>query len=359
MFENILPLYSLNSDETTVNPFGDGLINHTWKVTAGNQNYILQRVNTDVFKNPSAIDGNLRLLKEFLSKKDPGYLFVPPVKALSGESLLNTPSGYFRLSPFVEGSRSLNALTKEGEAYEAAKQFGKFSGLLADFDAETLNITIPDFHNLSLRYEQFKTACANANPERMEKAKEYVDFINAHQDLVATYLSIVSNEEVPLRVIHHDTKINNVLFDKDGKGLCVIDLDTVMPGYFISDVGDMMRTYLCAATEEETDLSRISIRKEFFKAVYDGYMEEMQEVLTDTEKQYFSYAGKFMIYMQAIRFMADYLQNDIYYGAKYEDHNFNRAINQITLLKEYIKIEATLTAPLSSSAEPHNQPHAQ
>lgn len=359
MFENILPLYGLNSDETTVNLFGDGLINHTWKVTAGGQNYILQKVNTDVFKNPSDIDKNLSLLKDFLSKKDPDYLFVSPVKALSGESLLNTPSGYFRLSPFVEGSLSLNALTKEDEAYEAAKQFGKFSSLLADFDAETLNITIPDFHNLSLRYEQFKTACANANPERMEKAKQYVDFINAHQDLVSTYLSIVANKEVPLRVIHHDTKINNVLFDKDYKGICVIDLDTVMPGYFISDVGDMMRTYLCAATEEETDLSKISIRKEFFKAVYDGYMEEMQHVLTDTEKQYFSYAGKFIIYMQAIRFLADYLQNDIYYGAKYEDHNFNRAINQITLLKEYIKIEKELTAPLSSSAEPHNQQHAQ
>lgn len=359
MFENILPLYGLNSDETTVNLFGDGLINHTWKVTAGKQSYILQKVNTDVFKNPENIDKNLCLLKDFLSKKDPDYLFVSPISALSGASLLDTPSGHFRLSPFVEGSLSLNALTKKEEAYEAAKQFGKFSSLLADFDAEKLNITIPDFHNLSLRYEQFKTACATANPERMEKAKVYVNFINDHHDLVDTYLSIVANKEVPLRVIHHDTKISNVLFDKNYKGICVIDLDTVMPGYFISDVGDMMRTYLCAATEEETDLSKISIRKEFFKAVYDGYMSEMNEVLTDTEKQYFTYAGKFIIYMQAIRFLADYLQNDVYYGAKYEDHNFNRAINQITLLKEYIKVERELTAPLSSSTVPHSQPHGQ
>ncbi|WP_316821787.1 aminoglycoside phosphotransferase family protein [Pedobacter gandavensis] len=357
MFENILPLYGLNSDNTTVNLFGDGLINHTWKVTANEQSYILQKVNTDVFKEPSNIDKNLNLLKDFLNKKDPEYLFVSPIKALSGESLLNTPSGYFRMTPFVEGSISLNALTKREEAYEAAKQFGKFSGLLSDFDASTLNTTIPDFHNLSLRYEQFKTACANANPERLEKAKEYVDFINDHKDLVNTYLEIVANGEVPLRVIHHDTKINNVLFDEHNKGICVIDLDTVMPGYFISDVGDMMRTYLCAASEEETDLTKISIRKDFFKAIHEGYMEEMAEVLSETEKQYFSYAGKFIIYMQAIRFLADYLQNDIYYGAKYEGHNFNRAINQIALLKEYLKMEEEFKAPLSSAQKQHSQPH--
>ncbi|WP_316748480.1 aminoglycoside phosphotransferase family protein [Pedobacter gandavensis] len=357
MFENILPLYGLNSDDTTVDLFGDGLINHTWKVTAPEQSYILQKVNTDVFKEPSNIDKNLSLLKDFLNKKDPEYLFVSPVKALSGESLLNTPTGYFRMTPFVQGSVSLNALTKREEAYEAAKQFGKFSGLLADFDASTLNITIPDFHNLSLRYEQFKTACANANPERLEQAKEYVDFINEHKSIVNTFLDIVANDEVPLRVIHHDTKISNVLFDAHNKGICVIDLDTVMPGYFISDVGDMMRTYLCAATEEETDLTKISIRKDFFKAIYEGYMEEMATVLTDTEKQYFTYAGKFIIYMQAIRFLADHLQNDIYYGAKYEGHNFNRAINQIALLKEYLKMEEEFTTPLSSSKAPHNQPH--
>ncbi|MBC8985141.1 aminoglycoside phosphotransferase family protein [Pedobacter sp. N36a] len=359
MFENILPLYGLNSDNTTVNLFGDGLINHTWKVTAPKQSYILQKVNTDVFKEPSNIDKNLCLLKDFLNKKDPKYLFVSPINAISGASLLKTPDGYFRMTPFVEGSISLNALTKREEAYEAAKQFGKFSALLADFNAEELNITIPDFHNLNLRYEQFKTACANANPKRMEQVKEYVEFINEHKSIVDTYLDLVANEEVPLRVIHHDTKINNVLFDAHNKGICVIDLDTVMPGYFISDVGDMMRTYLCAASEEENDLSKISIRKDFFKAIYEGYMEEMADVLTDTEKQYFSYAGKFIIYMQAIRFLADYLQNDIYYGAKYEGHNFNRAKNQITLLKEYLKMEEGLTTPPSSSKEPRNQPHAQ
>lgn len=342
MFENILPLYGLNSDKATVKLFGDGLINHTWKVTTDTQNYILQKVNNEVFKMPKDIDRNISLIKEYLDVEYPNYLFVSPVSDLNGHSLLDTDSGYYRLFPFIEGSTSLNSLTNKEEAYEAAKQFGKFSRILAGFDATQLNITIPDFHNLKLRYSQFQLACKNASPERLEKAKDSITFITENKAIVDTYIKIVSNNEIPLRVIHHDTKINNVLFDKKNNGLCVIDLDTVMPGYFISDVGDMMRTYLAEASEEETDLSKISIRKEFYNAIYDGYMEEMKDVLTETEKQYFTYSGKFIIYMQAIRFLADYLQNDIYYGAKYEGHNFNRALNQIQLLKEYIKLEESL-----------------
>ncbi|WP_316788578.1 aminoglycoside phosphotransferase family protein [Pedobacter frigoris] len=342
MFENILPLYGLSSDKTTVKLFGDGLINHTWKVSTDTQNYILQKVNNDVFKTPTDIDENISLIKEYLNVKYPNYLFVSPVNTLSGESLLDTDFGYYRLFPFVEGSTSHNSLTNKSEAYEAAKQFGKFSKILAEFDAEQLNITIPNFHNLKLRSEQFAEACKNAAADRLELAKESIEFINENKSIVDTYCKIVENKEIPLRVIHHDTKINNVLFDEKNNGLCVIDLDTVMPGYFISDVGDMMRTYLAVASEEETDLSKISIRKEFFQAIYDGYMDEMNDVLTETEKQYFTYAGKFIIYMQAIRFLADYLQNDTYYGAKYEGHNLNRAKNQIALLKEYKKMEGEL-----------------
>lgn len=342
MFENILPLYGLSSHNTTVKLFGDGLINHTWKVSTDTQNYILQKVNNEVFKSPTDIDKNISLIKEYLNVKYPNYLFVSPVNTLSGESLLDTDLGYYRMFPFIEGSTSHNSLSNREEAYEAAKQFGKFSRILAEFDAEKLNITIPDFHNLKLRFEQFTNACKYASLERLEQANECISFINANSNIVDTYVKIVDSKSIPLRVIHHDTKINNVLFDEKNNGLCVIDLDTVMPGYFISDVGDMMRTYLAVASEEDTDLSKISIRREFFDAIYEGYMEEMKDVLSETEKGYFTYAGKFIIYMQAIRFLTDYLQNDIYYGAKYEGHNLNRAKNQIALLKEYIKMEIEL-----------------
>lgn len=144
---------------------------------------------------------------------------------------------------------------------------------------------------------------------------------------------------IPLRVIHHDSKINNVLFDRKNNGLCVIDLDTDMPGYFISDVGDMMRTYLSPVDEEEQDLSKIEIREDFFKAIVEGYFEEMGATLSKVEKELFVYAGKFLIYTQAIRFLTDYLNNDSYYGEKYDGHNLTRATNQMLLLEKYCALE--------------------
>ncbi|MBE9597917.1 phosphotransferase enzyme family protein [Pedobacter sp. MC2016-24] len=339
MFDHILALYGINQQSSSIQPFGDGLINHTWKIATAGANFILQKVNSDVFKTPEEIDENLLLLKQFLSKYHPDYLFVAPVRSSSGLSLIHDASGYFRLFPFIEGSAAVNVVTKKEEAYEAAKQFGKFSRLLADFEASKLNITIPDFHNLALRYTQFEYACAQAEPERLQAARESIDFITAHRDIVETYKQLVKDPNIHLRVIHHDTKISNILFDANQEGLCVIDLDTVMPGYFISDVGDMMRTYLSAASEEETDLSKVSVRKDFFDAIRQGYMEEMDSVLSEAEKEYFNYSGEFIIYMQAIRFLTDFLQKDIYYGAKYPDHNINRAKNQIALLKGYLAIK--------------------
>jgi len=159
----------------------------------------------------------------------------------------------------------------------------------------------------------------------------------AHADIVTEYDNIVANPEFRLRVTHHDTKISNVLFDKKGRGICIIDLDTVMPGYFISDVGDMMRTYLSPVSEEETDFEKIRVRDEFYTAIVQGYYNEMKDELTKTEKKYFFYAGEFIIYMQAIRFLTDYLNDDIYYGAKYPTHNLMRAKNQSILLEQLLK----------------------
>src|SRR6185295_7768404 len=140
-----------------------------------------------------------------------------------------------------------------------------------------------------------------------------IHFLFSHNDILSVYQQIVTDKEFRLRVTHHDTKINNVLFDKDEKGICVIDLDTVMPGYFISDVGDMMRTYLSPVSEEETDFEKIRVRDELYRAIVQGYYNEMKDELTGTEKKHFFYAGEFIIYMQAIRFLTDYLNDDIYY----------------------------------------------
>lgn len=342
MLNKILSLYGIDAAHCAVQAFGDGLINHTWDVNTGSERYILQRVNQNVFKKPFDIDQNLALLNDYLAAEYPGYLFPAPVKDLSGNSLIQNEDGYFRMFPFVEGSHTFNVVGHQEEAYEAARQFGKFSRLLNDFDVRQLRATLPDFHNLTLRYQQFLYACEHASAKRKEESSALISYILDNKDIVETYEQIIQRNEIPLRVIHHDTKISNVLFDSQNRGLCVIDLDTVMPGYFISDVGDMIRTYVCPVSEEETDMDQITIRPDFFKAIYDGYMEEMESSMTTIEKSYFLYAGKFMIYMQALRFITDYLQNDVYYGSKYEGHNLLRATNQLELLKRFMEAEGQL-----------------
>ena len=204
--------------------------------------------------------------------------------------------------------------------------------MLSGLDTTDLKITLPDFHNLTLRYQQFQNALETGNKDRIEQSKELIGIIKQNRTIVDEYENCKTN--LKIRCTHHDTKISNTLFDQAGKGLCVIDLDTVMPGYFISDVGDMMRTYLCPVSEEENELSKITVRKEFYDAIVNGYLSEMGDELSKKEQQYFHYAGIFMIYMQAIRFLTDHLNDDAYYGAKYEGHNFVRAGNQFTLLRE-------------------------
>ena len=347
MVDQILLLYGIQPGDFTTELFGDGLINHTWKVKTATDAYILQRVNDHIFQAPFVIDQNLRKLQVYLNEQHPGYTFVGPLPALTGDTLLQTDLGYFRLFPYVVGSHAINTVTDIDEAFEAAKQFGQFSRLLNDFDVNQLGITLPDFHNLSLRYQQFLQACEKASGARKAAAADAIAFIFDNRAIVTVFEEILEHKKIPLRVIHHDTKISNVLFDEQNKGICVIDLDTVMPGYFISDLGDMMRTYLSAANEEETDFEKVAVRPEFVKAIYDGYLSEMGDVLTATEKNCFMYAGKFIIFMQAIRFLTDYLQNDSYYGSKYENHNLNRALNQITLLVKLQEIESDLKILLS------------
>ena len=173
-------------------------------------------------------------------------------------------------------------------AFEAARQFGKFTNLLSGFDLSVLKNSIPDFHNLSLRYKEFNLALQNGNKDRILQAQALIKQIEKYSHIVTEYEKVKQDARFRKRVTHHDTKISNVLFDDQNKGLCVIDLDTVMPGYFISDVGDMMRTFLCPCTEEEKDFSKIEIRENYFMATAEGYRSEMEEDLTEEEKNILS-----------------------------------------------------------------------
>lgn len=337
MFQAVLDAYGLHVEKCKIEPYGSGLINHTWKVYQEKQAYILQAVNTTVFRQPQYIAQNIRSIKEYLDQTAPKYLFVTPIKASNGDDFVIINDHFYRIFPFIENSRAIDFVQQPEQAYQAAKQFGQFTRMLCAFDVNKLKPTIEDFHNLPLRIAQFKKALAQAGHDKISEAKFAIAEITRHYNIEGQYAHLVDSGALHLRVVHHDTKISNVLLQAEtGVGLCVIDLDTVMPGYFISDVGDMMRTYLSKASEEERDFDKIAIRADVFAAIYKGYMEEMDQVLDPVEKQFFIYSGKFMIYMQAVRFITDFLNGDIYYKTDYSGQNLIRGLNQIDLLDKYV-----------------------
>lgn len=339
MLAPILQEYGIDRHDFTEKVFGNGLINRTWKIHSSAGNYILQKINQQVFRNPRFIASNINRIGEYLTKYYPEYLFTEPLLSLKGEPMVCLEGECYRLFHFIKGSHSIDVVSEQQQAYEAARQFGKFAKLLAGMDTGLLQITLPGFHNLMLRYKQFEEALENGNSTRITECRNIIEFIRQHKQIAVDFSHIRSNPAFKLRVTHHDTKISNILFDDDNKGLCVIDLDTVMPGYFISDVGDMLRTYLSPASEEEKDYDRIVIRTDFFRAIMEGYLAEMKEELSDEEILHFTYGGKFMIYMQALRFLTDYLNNDAYYAPAYEGHNLVRATNQTVLLQRFIEKE--------------------
>jgi thiamine kinase-like enzyme len=342
MLNEILNQFGLNSNEYLIQKFGTGLINNTWKVAdlENNDRFILQQINSHVFKSPNDIAENISKVSKYLAQHHKDYLFVSALPTIAGDYVYNqNDEKYLRLFPYVKDSITIDTVQTAGQALEAAKAFGRFTNLLADFNTSELRYTLADFHNLTIRFKQFQDAVKTADKDRLMAATNLIAIADRHQDIAHQYESIIKDKLIPLRVIHHDTKISNILFDQNQKGLCVIDLDTVMPGYFISDVGDMMRTYLSPCNEEERDFDKIEVRKSVFEAIVQGYFMEMGAALTRTEKDLFVYSGKFMIYMQALRFLTDYLNNDIYYHAKYPEHNLVRAKNQFTLLKKYVALE--------------------
>jgi len=321
----------------TYSQLHQGLINSTYELSTNKGEFILQAVNHHIFKHPEFIDFNINEIGAYLVSNAPDYLFTQLEKTTEGKTLIEWEGNYYRAFKKIDGY-ALSVLENEFQAFEAAKQFGQFTQVLSKFDATKLKITLPDFHNLSLRYHQFEQALLNGNKQRIQLAKTAISFLKTHQHYVDQYQKFIQHKEVKQRVTHHDTKISNVLFKQlNGleKGICVIDLDTVMPGYFISDIGDMCRTCLCNVTEEEANLNLLTVDALKWKAIQKGYLSEMQSELSNFELDHFFFAGQFMIYMQALRFLTDHFNMDIYYGAKKEGQNYVRALNQIRLLEVY------------------------
>lgn len=335
ILKQVLLKYGFNPENCSLEKIGNGLINHTYLLTSGDKKYIVQEINSAVFKSPGMIDENISAIGKYLHENIPGYYFTMPIRSLSGKTQLHIENHFYRLFDFVKNSTTFSVVNEPRIAFEAAKQFGRFTKLLKDFPVEGLHETIPHFHDLILRQKHFEQSIKSGKPERLEKARELINDILSFNWITETFEKNIQNNSFKKRVTHHDTKISNVLFNDENKGICVIDLDTIMPGYFFSDVGDMMRTYLSPTSEEERGLEKIEVRDDYFDAIADGYLSEMQEELSDAEINAFYFSGQVMIYMQALRFLTDYLNGDIYYTPKDALHNFFRAANQLQLLKLY------------------------
>lgn len=343
----ILEGFGLDYTTYRIEKFGSGLINNTFSLRHqsgdGGKDFILQRINTHVFKEPYIIVQNHRKASDYLSLTHPDYFFVAPVAAKNGHDLFEWNNDYWRMLPFVANTHSVNEANNPKQAYEAAKQFGRLARNLSGIDMSNFLPSIPNFHNLTLRYSHFQNAVNGKEEERGEKAGELIDAFERFSQIPITYEELKTDNDFPDRLMHHDTKINNVLLDnKTNAGVCVIDLDTLMPGKLISDLGDMVRTYVSPVSEEETEFDRIVIREDYYEALMKGYLPELEETLTGTEKRMLFYAGQFMIYMQGIRFLTDYLNGDVYYPVKYPMHNFNRAKNQLILLQRLNEKEGEL-----------------
>jgi Ser/Thr protein kinase RdoA (MazF antagonist) len=331
MMQSILEQYGW--ENATAIPLSQGLINQTFDVHTAHGNFILQSINTQVFKDPFAIDHNIKAIGQYYNTNRQDQLFTHLVPNLRGETLIACEGKHYRAFKKIEGI-ALDVLTTAAEAKEAAQQFGQFTACLTEFPIGELKVTIPQFHDLALRYHQFEQALIHGDSKRIDTAKDAILFLKSHQSYVKKWIHFTTNKEAHLRVTHHDTKISNVLF-KDENAICVIDLDTTMPGYFISDVGDMCRTYLCPVNEACQDLNQIKVIPERWTAILNGYSEAMGEFLTSFEKDHFAFSGQSIIYMQALRFLTDYLQLDQYYKVDRPNQNLDRTLNQNQLLIEF------------------------
>jgi len=341
----VLKAYGYTKENIKITQIGTGLINRTYLLSplSEDKKYILQNINISVFKNPQAIADNLKAIADYLYKTYPDYLFIKPISTVNREEMAHVNNEYWRMLPYVPDTVSLDVLSEPQQAYEAAKQFGKLSRLLNNFDASVLQPTIPGFHDLGLRFEQFTLALTTSAQHIRDVAQPQIEDALDHKYILDYFKSYSHRADFPERVMHHDTKISNVLLSKETfKGICVIDLDTIMPGKFISDLGDMMRTYLCAFSENETDLDKIKIRFQYFEAMVRGYLSEMKTILTETEKELILFSGKYIIYMQALRFLTDFLNGNIYYPTAYPAQNLDRAKNQFKLLYELTRNEKEL-----------------
>lgn len=315
-------------------PLGSGHIHKTFKVT-GEKNFVLQRINKNVFTQPEIIASNNRIAFHFLKHHHPDYIFPQTLSDKNGNDLHYDDEGYpWRVFPMIENTFTVEEVSSEQDAFEAAKGFGSLTKNLDGIDVSLFKPTLERFHDLAWRYEQFEDALQKAESKVILQAEQEINQAKSFRSLVEEYNELINSSRLVLRVMHNDTKVNNILFDAQSrKAACAIDLDTLMQGYFIYDLGDMVRTFVSPVTEEEKDISKVEFRKNIYEAMLKGYLSEMETVLTANEKKAIPFAGKMMTYIMALRMLADFLRGNTYYHITYPEQNLVRAKNQFRLLE--------------------------
>lgn len=326
--------------QPVINTLGNGLIHHTYKVdfagANGNGTIVLQSINRHMFKQPENIIHNYRLVYENTAGRN-GLYIAPLVPTLAGQWFWEDGQGSFwRATSFVKGSYTQTIPQTAAEVYKTAQCFGHFTRSLNTIDTTQLKIIIPHFHDLALRYTQFEQAVSQAAIGRLLKSTHVIAELRQRKKLVDFYEFIRQHpEDYHTRVMHHDCKLSNILLDTvTHQALCPVDLDTVMPGLYFSDVGDMIRSMSATQDENSTQWEAIAINADFYKAIIAGYLEGIGDNFTQAEKENIHQAGLMMVYMQSLRFVTDFLNNDVYYKIDYPEQNLNRALNQLILLEK-------------------------
>lgn len=335
LFE-ILRGFRLDAEPVSCEPYGCGHINTTYlAVTASGRRYILQKINHHTFRDVAGLMENITSVTEFLrTKTDDPRSVLTLVKTADGASYLHAQEGYWRVYDFVEDTICLQQPETDEDFYQSAVGFGTFQQLLAEFPAEKLHETIPNFHNTPDRYRAFLETLERDPMRRAAQVQPEIEFALARQSEMAALQTALKSGELPLRVTHNDTKLNNVLLDaKTRKALCVIDLDTVMPGSSLYDFGDSIRFGASTAAEDEPDLSRVQFSLPMFEAFTRGFLKEAGQTLGAREIELLPMGAKLMTLECGMRFLADYLNGDKYFRVHREGHNLDRARTQFKLVR--------------------------
>lgn len=337
-FDSVLKFYGLIRADWNIHPFGDGNIQQTFVLQrSGKPHYLLQGINTKVFENPNLIAENWSRAIQHLAAKDPSYAMLHFIPTLSGEAYaIDTQEKIWRLLPYIPNSISFPVAVDAAMAGAAAAAFGQLAALLIDVNTEAFHPIIPRFHDLLLRHEQFLKALHQADALRKKQAASLIQRLKKFEWMNDWYAK--NAPKMPLRLLHMDAKMGNILFDRCTRDfLAIVDFDTLMPGLIFSDIGDLVRSMACTVDENETNHHNIGVRADVLTAIHKAYSTSLKGLLTSDEEKNMLFGGPLLVYMQALRFLTDFLKGDVYYKINYPEQNFDRALNQTVLLEKLLK----------------------